>query len=72
MPKSSHSFNTRQLAKVERTFYCRTDIFRNSFFSSVIDEWNKLKPEIRTVDSFLKFRKLILNFENGRPLLNPI
>ena len=31
-----------------------------------------LKPEIRNVDSFLKFRKPILNLDNGRPLFNPI
>ena len=34
------------------------------FFSSVIDEWNKLKPEIRTVNSFF--------LDNGCPLFNPI
>ena len=71
IPQSNHNYNTRQIGKFE-TFYCRTEIFKNSFFPSVIDEWNKLKPEIRTVNSFLKFRKLILNLDNGRPLFNPI
>ena len=71
IPKSNHSYNTRQLDKVE-SFYCRTDIFKNSFFPSVIDEWNKLKPDIRIVDSFSKFKKLIINLDNGRPLFNPI
>ena len=71
IPKSNCSYNTRQLDKVE-SFYCRTNIFKNSFFPSVIDEWNKLKPEIRTVDSLLKFRKLVFNWDNGCPLFNPI
>ena len=59
MIKSNHSYNTQQLDKVE-SFNCKTDIFKNSFIPSFIDAWNKLKPEIRTVDWFLKFRKLIL------------
>ena len=42
------------------------------FFPFVLDEWNKLKPEIRNVVSFLKFRKLILHSDNGHPLCNPI
>ena len=71
IPKSNQSYNTRQFDKVER-FYCRTDIFKKLFFPSIIDEWNKFKPEIRTIDSFLNFRKLILNLDNGRPLFNPI
>ena len=71
IPHSNHSYITRQTDKIE-SFYCRTDVFKNSFFPFVIDEWNKLKPEIRNVDSFLKFRKLILNLDNGRPLCNPI
>ena len=35
-------------------------------------EWNKLKPEIRNFGSYLKFRKLILNLDNGRPIPNLI
>ena len=65
------SYITQQTDKIESS-YCRTDVFKNSFFSFVTDEWNKLKPEIRNVDSFLKFRKLILNLDNGHPLCNPI
>ena len=48
------------------------DVFKNSFFPYVIDEWNKLKPEIRNFGSYLKFRKLILNLDNGCPISNPI
>ena len=66
IPKSNHSYNTRQLDKVE-SFYCRIDTFKNSFFPSVIDEWNELKTKIRIADSFLKFWRLILN-----NIFNPI
>ena len=38
-------YNTGQSDKLE-SFYCRTDVFKNSFFPYVIDEWNKLKPEM--------------------------
>ena len=48
------------------------DVFRTSFFPYVIDEWNKLKPEIRKVESYLKFRKLIFNLDNGHPISNSI
>ena len=71
IPKSNQSYNTRQFDKVDR-FYCRTDIFKKFFFPYIIDEWNKFKPDIRTIDSFLNFRKLILNLDNGRPLYNLI
>ena len=37
IPKSNHSYNTRELDKVE-SFYCKTDVFKNSFFPSVIDK----------------------------------
>ena len=33
---------------------------------------NKLKPEITNVGSSLKFRKLILNLHNDRPISDPI
>ena len=62
IPQSNRIYNTRRSDKLE-SFYCRTDVFKNSFFPYVIDEWNKLKPEIRNVGSYLKFRKLILNLD---------
>ena len=67
IPQSNRIYNNRQSDKLE-SFYYRTDTFKNSFFPYVIDEWNKLKPEIRNVRSVLKFRKLILNSNNSRPL----
>ena len=40
---------------------CRTETFSNSFFPYVISEWNKLDPDIRSLDSFPQFRMSILN-----------
>ena len=41
-------------------------------FFLVIAEWKKLKPEIRNVESYLKFRELIHNLDNGPTTFNPI
>ena len=71
IPQFNHIHNTQKSDKLE-SFYYRKDVFKNSFFHYVIDEWNKLKPEIRNVGSYLKFRKLILNLDNGHPISNPI
>ena len=38
---------------------CRTEIFKNSFLPYTINEWNKLDPEIRRIDSHVGFRKPI-------------
>ena len=31
--------------------YCRTDLFRNPFLPLSINEWNKLDPNIKNLDS---------------------
>ena len=41
---------------------CRMEIFKNSFLPYAINEWNKLDPEIRRIDSYVGFRKKILSF----------
>ena len=41
---------------------CRTEIFKNSFLPYTINEWNKLDPEIRRIDSCEGFRKKLLRF----------
>ena len=41
---------------------CRTEIFKNYFLPYTINEWNKLNPEIRRIDSYVGFRKKILSF----------
>ena len=41
---------------------CRTEIFKNSFLPYTINEWNKLDPDIRRIDSYVGFRKKLLSF----------
>ena len=45
-----------------RALYCRTDLFQNSFLPFGINEWNKLDPDIRNLDSHAMFRKNLLTF----------
>ena len=45
-----------------RAFYCRTDLFRNSFLPFSINEWNKLDPDIINLDSSEMFHNELLNF----------
>ena len=45
-----------------RALYCWTDLFQNSFLPFSINEWNKLDPDIRNLDSHEMFRKKLLNF----------
>ena len=45
-----------------RTLYCRTDLFWNSFLPFSINEWNKLEPDIRNLDSQVMLRKKLLTF----------
>ena len=39
----------------------RTELFRNSFFPYTVNAWNKLHNNIKSSDSFLIFRKRMLN-----------
>ena len=41
-------------------YYCRTDTFKNSFFSNVINERNKLDDEIKGATSFSLFKASLL------------
>ena len=41
---------------------CRTEIFKNYFLPYTINEWNKLDPDIRKIDSYVGFRKKLLSF----------
>ena len=52
------------------TFFARHDYFKNSFFPSAINEWNKLDSCIRNADSINIFKKRILDII--RPLPNGI
>ena len=55
IPNRTHIYNTRLLDTVE-TFFCRTNIFKYSFFPCSIVEWNKLDYALRTEKSYLVFR----------------
>ena len=48
--------------------YCRTDLFKYSFFPYTIVEWNKLDVT-RNAKSFLIFKNLL---KIGRPIQNSI
>ena len=50
IPNGGHIYNTRAIETVE-TFYCRTNIFKYSFFPYTIVEWNKLDYALRSEKS---------------------
>ena len=43
-------------------FKSKHAFFKNSFFPSAISEWNKLDPSLRNSESFLTFKKNVLQF----------
>ena len=45
-----------------KTLHCRTELFRNSFLSFTVNEWNKLDPDIKNSDSYGIFREKLLAF----------
>ena len=69
IPQSNHQYNTRTTEDII-TFYCRTDIFKYSFFPATIMEWNKLDVKLRKFDSLPYFRNALLNV--GRPTAKPV
>ena len=50
--------------------YCRTDLFKYSFFLYTVVEWNKLDVIVRNAKSFLIFKNLLLKI--GRLIQNSI
>ena len=49
-------------------YYCRTDTFKNSFFSNVTNEWNELVEKIKGAPSFSLFKASLLKV--SRPHAN--
>ena len=43
------------------TFHCCTDCFKNSFFSSTLNDWYKLDETIRNSDSISIFKSRLLS-----------
>ena len=50
--------------------FCRTDLFKYSFFPYAIVEWNKLDVTVRNAKLFLIFKNLLLKIR--RPIQNSI
>ena len=68
IPSEPHLHNTRN-ARNTTTYSCRTDAFKNSFFTFTINEWHKLNFNIRT-SSFNIFRAYLIKVI--RPIPNSI
>ena len=69
IPSSQTHYNTRNTDQVE-TYYCRTDIFENSFFLHTIIEWNKLDLDVHKSKSYATFWNTLLKL--GRPIQRAI
>ena len=59
IPKPNHNLNLRNPVRIPNIF-CRTEFYRNSFFPSVIAEWNNLNDEIIKSESLNIFRNALL------------
>ena len=58
-PTNNHSYSLRKPPNIPH--YCfGTDTFKNSFFSNVINKWNKLDEKIKGATSFSLFKALLL------------
>ena len=58
--RARNSYNSPQ-------FNIKYNFFKNSFFPSVIAEWNKLSSDIRNLNSLKLFKSRILNFIQPNP-----
>ena len=67
IPKSNHNYNTQNFDHIY-PYYCRTDIFKYSFFSYTIVEWNKLNPNLKNAKCYMCFRNSL--FKIGRQVPN--
>ena len=66
IPQPRLIVNTRNANQIPQ-FFCRTDIFANSFFPFSIREWNKLDNEIVNINSFNVFRSSLLRLIRPTP-----
>ena len=67
--KSNHNYSTQNFDHID-PYYCRTDIFKYSFFPYTILEWNKLDANLKIAKSYMCFRNSLLKI--GRPVQNSI
>ena len=64
---NNHSYNLWKPLNVPH-YYCRTNSFKNLFFTNVINEWNKLDEKIKSAKSFSLFKTSVLKI--GPPHAN--
>ena len=69
IPQSHHHFNLRNQDRIPE-IYCRTEVFRNSFFPFTIREWNRLAEDTKHAISFKSFRNILL--KSIKPIPNGI
>ena len=69
IPKSNHNYNTRNIDHID-PYYCRTDIFKYSFFPYTIVEWNKLDVNLKNAKFYMCFRTSLLKIV--RPVQNSV
>ena len=62
-----HSFYTSRNVHSIPIFSLKINYFKNSFFPSIISEWNKLDPAICNSESLSIFRKNIFHFIRPAP-----
>ena len=66
VPKNNSNHRTRNSYNIPQ-FNIKHNFFKNSFFPSVIAEWNKLDSDIRNLNSLSLFKSRILKFIRPNP-----
>ena len=69
IPKINHNYNTRNIDHID-PHYCRTDIFKYSFFPYTIVEWNKLDANLKNAKFYMCFGTSLLKIV--RPVQNSV
>ena len=54
--------NSHRHSNTFHVFACRTEYFKNHFFPHVLNEWNKLDPNIRNSSNYHIFCNALLKF----------
>ena len=66
IPTVRSTYRTRNVDNIPQ-FNVRQTFFRNSYFPSIVTEWNNLDKSIRNSESFSIFKKNILKFIRPSP-----
>ena len=66
IPTVRSTYRTRNIDNIPQ-FNVRHPLFRNSYFPSIVTEWNNLDKSIRNSESFSIFKKNILKFIRPSP-----